>query len=531
MVEVVTNYGMLEGEKLKTITDDSYYYSFKGVPYAAPPIGKLRFMEPQPLSPWQGVKKAIQHGPVCPQHDIFTGEKNLGSEDCLYLNVYTPDIEPTAPLPVMVFIHGGGLKSGSGNDDFFGPDFLVNHGVVLVTINYRLEVFGFLCLDTKEVPGNAGFKDQVAALKWVKQNISNFGGDHNNVTVFGESAGGLSTTLHVLSPLSKGLFQRAIVMSGSPFCDWAQSFEPRRRAFVLGKQLGLETDDPNELVEFLQSVPVEKLIDVNPCILSCEPGKTFIKMFHFTTVIEKNLGHAAFLPDEPENILKSGNINEVDVIIGYTSEELIIGLLDKDLPSKYRNSDEMLVPKRILYNATASKILQASDLIKKHYLKSKESTARTRELVRFWSQVVMIYPIQKLLTLLAETGKCKTFFYKFSCVTDRNVYGALGKEYGIQGASHLDDLLYIFQANCLNVPVNKESQSYKMITQFCSLFTNFAKYGHPTPSSWGSTTWPEYDTKSKAYLDIDEKLTVGNNLDEDVIRFWKRIYEFVGVPY
>ena len=125
--------------------------------------------------------------------------------------MYSPEIKPASPLPVMVFIHGGGFKTGSGNDDEYGPDFLVSHGVILVTLNYRLEALGFLCLDTEDVPGNAGLKDQAAALRWVQNNIKNFGGDPNNVTLFGESAGSSSTSLHVISPMSKGLFKRAIL--------------------------------------------------------------------------------------------------------------------------------------------------------------------------------------------------------------------------------------------------------------------------------------------------------------------------------
>lgn len=125
---------------------------------------------------------------MCPQVDIFTKEYLPGDEDCLYLNVYTPELNPKNPLPVMFFIHGGAFKSGSGNIDHYGPDFLVQYGIVLVTINYRLEALGFLCLDTAEVPGNAGMKDQVTALKWVHENIANFGGDPKNVTIFGESA-------------------------------------------------------------------------------------------------------------------------------------------------------------------------------------------------------------------------------------------------------------------------------------------------------------------------------------------------------
>lgn len=175
---------------------------------------------PQPVIPWSGIRKAIKHGPVCPQVDIFHNKFIPGEEDCLFLNVYSPDLTPKEPLPVMVLIHGGGYKTGSGNVNHYGPDFLVQHGVIVVTLNYRLEALGFLCLDNEDVPGNAGLKDQVAVLRWVQKNIVNFVGDPNNVTVFGESAGSASIGYHLVSPMSKGLFKRAIFMSGTPFNDF-----------------------------------------------------------------------------------------------------------------------------------------------------------------------------------------------------------------------------------------------------------------------------------------------------------------------
>ncbi|XP_022122536.2 juvenile hormone esterase isoform X3 [Pieris rapae] len=532
MVEVTIEQGKLEGVKVKTVTDDCEYYSFKGVPYAEPPIGKLRFLETQPVKPWTGTRKATEHGPICPQFDVFANEKKTGSEDCLYLNVYSPDISPKTLLPVMVFIHGGGLKCGSGNDDHYGPDFLVSHGVILVTINYRLDVFGFLCLDTKEVPGNAGFKDQVLALKWVKQNIRTFGGDPNNITVFGESAGGLSTSLHVLSPLSKGLFQRAIVMSGSPFCEWALSFEPRKRAFVLGKQLGLETEDPDKLLEFLQSIPVERLENTTPCILISEQQSDYTKFYPFTAVVEKELGQSAFISKDPEEIVKSGKINNVDVIIGYTSNEMIITLLDSNIIPRYQLYDELYVPRKIIYNSTPSKILQIADKIKKHYgIPNAEGNVLVQRTVKFLSDFIMTHHIQKLLTLLANSGKIKTYFYQFSSQSERNVIGKLGEKFGITGAAHIDDLMYLFNANTHYNPLIKGTKSYKMAHQFCALFTNFAKYGNPTPDGSMGVKWPEYDTKNKGYLDIDEKLTSGTALHEDVIQFWQEIYNFAGVPY
>ncbi|XP_075974998.1 juvenile hormone esterase-like [Anticarsia gemmatalis] len=533
MVEVKVQQGWLRGEKLDTVTGDGQYYSFKGIPYAQPPLGKLRFRAPQPPLPWEGVRQATEHGPKCPQLDIFTRKYEPGSEDCLHLNVYSPNLKPTSPLAVMVFIHGGGYKSGSGNEDNYGPDFLVSHGVVLVTINYRLDALGFLCLDTEEVPGNAGLKDQVAALRWVKANISNFGGDPNNVTVFGESAGGASTSLHIVSPMSKGLFQRAIPMSGVPSCDWSMSFMPQKRAFVLGKILGFETNDPNELLEFLQKVPVEKLVDTNPTVMSFEDrNNNILKMYHFTPVVEKDFGKEQFLTEDHIEILKKGKINDVDVLLGHTSQETLVGIerFEESFIKDYNRYTDLLVPRKILVKCTAEQIMEASKKIFDFYFKDKAISVKyMKEYVTYCNHVCFLFDIYNFLNKLPKTGKNRRYMYIFSCSSSRNVYGNQGLKYDIKGAAHLDDLMYMFDAKQFGLKIEKNTKEYDLVQLACTVFTNFAKYGNPTPDASLGVTWPEFDNKTRAYVDIGDTLTTGTNRDAEALQFWTELYKSVGL--
>ncbi|KAG5861540.1 hypothetical protein JTB14_015720 [Gonioctena quinquepunctata] len=247
----------------KTNYDGELIVAFLGIPYAKPPVGELRFKAPQPPEPWQGIKDATKVGNKCVQIDIESVSHSVsGSEDCLNLNVYTKEIPQGTSLlkPVMVWIHGGAFVLGSNDPKSFGPAFLMTKDIVLVVINYRLGFLGFLSLDdpSLDVPGNAALKDQALALKWVQKNIKHFGGDPNNVTIFGESAGGTSVHYHVLSPHSKGLFHKAICQSGDaliPFC-----LGEERHAVEFVKSMGKTANTEKEALEILRTLSGEEIV-------------------------------------------------------------------------------------------------------------------------------------------------------------------------------------------------------------------------------------------------------------------------------
>ncbi|XP_041980325.1 juvenile hormone esterase-like isoform X2 [Aricia agestis] len=532
MVKVHVEQGWLEGEMLPLVTLDGFYYSFKGIPYAQPPLGERRFKEPKPPTKWEGVRQATSHGPICSQKDLFSGKiVEGGSEDCLYLNVYSPDLTPSKPLAVMVFIHGGGLISGSGNSEMYGPDFLVRDNVIFVTLNYRVGIIGFLCLDIPEVPGNAGLKDQVAALKWVNRNIAKFGGDPTNVTLFGDSVGSACVALHTLSPMSKDLFRKAIIMSDSPFSDITLPFFPQKRALALGSKLGCTTNDPTALFSFLKEMPIDEMLESNACILGLEENMSFFKMCHLVPVVEKDLGQNGFLTEDPVRIFLSGNVNVDDIIAGYTADESIAGLAiyGDSLLAKYKKYPELFVPRSMTYEKSPKEVLRLAEKIIDYYFDGK--SLNNINFTKYLSDITFKYHIHKLLGLFMNTN-AKCYFYQFSGYTERNIFGNQKEKHNITGAAHFDDLMYLFHSKIYDLPiVSANDQSCKVIRNICMLFTNFAKSGNPTPDSSLGVLWPEYDEENKTCLDIAEDLTLKRSLDTDAVQFWDKIYQESGKSY
>ncbi|KAL5279762.1 CES5A.2 family protein, partial [Megaselia abdita] len=254
--------GVLVGRHLES-SEGRHIRAFLGIPYAKPPLDDLRFKSPQPYPSWKGEKLAIKDGPFCLQVDPYLRTSGPeGEEDCLYLNVYTPPLKDIKdPLPVIVWFHGGGWESGSGGELFYGPQFLLNRDVILVSGNYRLGPLGFLSTESLECPGNFGLKDQVEILRWVKENIHSFGGNASSITIAGESAGGATVSYLMHSEKSKGLFHKAILESGNFHNPWAQPMhegEAFKRAMKLAKMFNCE--ESNKIIYCLRKVPGKDII-------------------------------------------------------------------------------------------------------------------------------------------------------------------------------------------------------------------------------------------------------------------------------
>ncbi|KAJ8723143.1 hypothetical protein PYW08_003055 [Mythimna loreyi] len=528
-VQVRVSEGVLEGELVQNEYGGSYC-SFKGIPYAQPPLGDLRFKAPLPPKPWQGVRNAKEFGPECCQVDLLMKPKPNCSEDCLFLNVYTPGLKTINPLPVMFYIHGGGFYSGSGNDDICAPEFLVRKGVILVTINYRLEVLGFLCLDTEEVPGNAGMKDQVAALEWVNKNIASFGGDPNNITIFGESAGAASVSYHLVSPMTKGLFKRAICQSGATTCWWAKAFEPRLRALALAHQLGYNSENDRDLYEFFKSQPTEALIGVQLPLSFSEEHRAGFEL-HLGIVSEKQFGdNKVFFQGNISDYLKNGIHEGVEVITGYNEDEGVVSFVFGEytkMVAQANKLDNYFTPRHIALNCSMRKQIEAGQRFKKFYMCDRSVDTEWERLARYHSFEMFKYGIIKWAKVGAQ--KNKVYFFKFTCKSERNiashVMGLKKVTGGKRLACHLDDLFYIFNSKIFKGKVDMKSKTFENIDNMTTLWTNFAKFGNPTPNEDLGVKWNPYTVNKEEYLNIGNVLQTASAPDDRDFKFWENIFK------
>ncbi|XP_021201298.3 esterase FE4 isoform X1 [Helicoverpa armigera] len=503
-------------------SDVENYVAFKGIPYAKPPLGELRFKAPEPPEPWQGVRDASQHGPVCPQFNERMNRVEAGSEDCLYLNVYTKTLTPPKPLPVMVWIHGGGFYTGSGDSDFYGPEFFMAHDVILVTINYRLEVLGFLCLDTEEVPGNAGLKDQVLALKWVKQNIAAFGGDPNNITIFGCSAGSASVSCHLVSKMSANLFNKAICQSGVCLNEWSYNIYARQRAFQLGKLLGKETDNPTELLEFLRTVPASSLVNIQLPILELQYNDLLDSIL-FGPVVEKaGLEENKFLSDLPIELVKKGQMAKVPVILGYTSGDGIEIGRKLPLTAGFLSIPSTIVPRELKLKWEPERVQKADGRIRKHYFNDQPiSMELIQEYTDFETDRAFLYNIMRYARYHVQVTSAPVYFYEFVAETERNFTKKAYNMDSLKGVCHSDELAYLFNVTCLDIPLTDESRD--IIKQFVRLWVNFARTGNP--SSNETMKWKPFKDSERNYYIIGKQLECKRDPNKENMAFWEDIYD------
>lgn len=409
------NQGQLQGVQLSSGLL-SRYWSFKGIPYAEPPVGSLRFRNPVPHGGWSGVRDATEHGEHCP-HNGWFGLDVGGDEDCLFLNVYTPNL--TGRRAVMVWIHGGSFASGSGDSWVYGPDHLVNDNVLVVTINYRLGVLGFLGTGDGAAQGNYGMKDMVEALRWVRNNIGAFGGDPNRVTVFGESAGGVAVHYLMLSQTTTLLFQRAISQSGTALAPWGFQPNPRQMAEKLGRQLGISFTSTQNLIDQLRQQPFQRLVDAQAGWTDLEVPRGFSAMDWVPCVEPANSPELRFLTDTPVNLMRRGQVLQIPFMMGYTDIESLFMvreiLVDNTVMQQFMDNPHFYVPQSFNLQPNTPESNEVATAFRNQYFNGGHPTQANRfNWTQYNTDHHFSFAVDRTIRYHARRQTQPVYYYRFS---------------------------------------------------------------------------------------------------------------------
>ena len=459
--KVKTHSGEVEGKV------DGPVRVFLGIPYAQPPVGDLRWKPPVPVAKWSGVRKATGFGSHCLQGRVY-GDMNFrdpgGSEDCLTLNIWVP--QSSKKLPVMVWIYGGGFVAGTTSEARQEGIHLAQHGVIVVSMNYRLGIFGFFVHPelAKEsghnAAGNYGLLDQLEALKWVHENIAAFGGDPDNVTIFGESAGSFSVSSQMASPLAKGLFQKAIGESGAAFSRSGLSFDPmpvraEKDAKLASEKLGVST------LAQLRAVPAEKLVQV----FGNAPGA-----FAFGPDVD-----GYFLPESVPAIFAAGKQNDVALLAGWNHDE-----------GSFEVAFSPQKPTAESFKAIAQKDFgdKADEFLKLYPTDTPEHVRRSA--LDYASDRFISMSTWEWIEAQTKTGKQPVYRYRFDMTPAPKDPNAPR-----MGAYHSAEIEYVFGQldSKTDVTWTPDDRQVSLIMQ--KYWSNFAKTGNPNGA--GLPNWPPYD--------------------------------------
>ncbi|CAK1580354.1 unnamed protein product [Parnassius mnemosyne] len=509
------------------------YYSYLGIPYAESPVGKLRFMPPVPKKSWKRILDATQEGPVCPQghgpQEPYKIEEM--SEDCLFLNIHIPANVQKNKLSVFVFVHGGTFRLLSGNSDvLYGPQLFLEQGLIFVTMNFRLGALGFLSLDIEEASGNAGLKDVILALKWINNNIERFGGDRNKITIGGHSSGASAVHYLLLTQQASDLFQRAILISGSAVSHRFIARHAKDNTLILAKELGLMTDDVHELLKKLQEIKVFDLIDAELNLTKYDD--VVLRPFSmFVPTIEINSLHAVITSD-PIKLLNLGLVQNIPILVGFNYREGIYGIpkimQNKDKLKKLKENMEYSIPSDIEYPLGSKISKDLAKSISQYYFNSDLSNFTLNNIVDLISDSQYIYSIDSWIKKYKKVnGSNSVYYYMFNFDGDLN-WSKINYNIDFPGTSHADELGYIFITKKTKDMLNKiDCNSHLVKNIMTTLFSNFIKFGKPTPQNLASNyKWPEYG-KNGTFLIINENPTEGTLSPPLLARlkFWYDVYE------
>ncbi len=486
---VATETGLVQGVAENDLT------VFKGIPFAAPPVGELRWRAPQPAAKWTGVRLADKFGP-----DPYQGDGQGGvSEDCLYLNIWTPAKSADDKLPVLVWIYGGGFAFGSTSTPVHNGEHLARKGVVLVSINYRVGSLGFLAHpelsaeSPRKASGNWGLLDQIAGLKWVKRNIAAFGGDPDRVTIFGESAGGIAVSMLCASPEAKGLFRGAISQSGG-------SFGPTRDTTYPGENMRTLAQAEASGVAYVQKAGVGSIAELRQLPPDKLPGG-------WGSGTAWPIVDGWVIPDDQYKLYEAGRYNDVDILVGYNSDEGLSFARDKDA-AEYRAN----VEKR--YGPFAEKLIAA-------YPPSGDAVTKTaRDLMR---DAAFGWQTWAWATLQSRTGKSKVFYYYF----DQHADHPADAPNADHGMPHGVDVPYVFQTLDRN-DAKLTPGDWAISETVSTYWTNFAKRGDPNGP--GVPVWPRYTHEDRRVMYFKNTAQPGPVPSADALAVLDRYFAWRRTP-
>ena len=471
---VKTEQGKVRG---KTINDGKVK-AFLGLPYAAAPVGDLRWRAPQPAATWKGERDATKYGAHCAQNQVFSDmvfQDGESSEDCLFLNVYAPaNATSQSKLPVMFWIHGGGFAGGASSEPRHNGDFLPLRGVVLVTINYRLGVFGFLATEelareANGASGNYGLLDMVAALQWVKSNIKNFGGNPDNVTIFGESAGSAAVSTLMASPIAKGLFHRAIGESGGALGEGLLDYQPASARAKADGEWVAKTGAKN--LKELRAMPTAAILEA-----------------------AKSRGMVGFGPDIDGRLLvepvretyAAGRQAHVPLVAGWNRDEGDFFVMGGMTAEKFKAM------------ATGMFKDRSEEFLKLYPSETDEQA--TRSAIDFGSDQFIAFGTWKWLEAHRKTGQSPVYRYHFELAAPPS------KFHPGSFAFHSDDIEYVFGTLDTRPGAVWREEDRKLSDEIMDYWTNFAKKGDPNGA--GLPEWPQYG-QGDALIHLDSTITSG----------------------
>ncbi|CAL8090398.1 unnamed protein product [Orchesella dallaii] len=552
---VTVSNGKLKGV-LSFSRDYLKYHAYYGIPYAKPPVGPdLRFEPPQPPENWDGVRDAGYYRSQCISLELmFVGGVLFGEEDCLFLNVFVPQNRKVVrPFPVMVFFHGGMFHFGSAEDH--GEKYFMDEDVILVTLTYRLGALGFLSTGDDVVRGNQGLKDQTMALRWIQENIHFFGGDPTKVTIFGESAGGAAVGFHILSPLSSGLFDKAITQSGAPLSSWALIKQSAAQSKRFASKFGCPTQNTTDMVHCL------KQIDAKTLVYGHMEGIDYFRTrpMVFTPTVEAVNDSSAFLIEDPLKSLEKGNFGKIPWIMGINADEglLFSSALSANLTKLLLMSQfELSLPVTLQYEKND----KISNQIQQHYFEKLLANATRedflRNLTNLFSDRHFNQPLTRTARLYSKHAPLYLYHFNYSgffsiehFIADREtqfLHPILSLLYhqtfriiqefifGIKitsnGTCHSDELPLLFNHPWTPSIYSKlPERDVQMSKDVVRLWVSFAR-------SWNTLTlgkvqWKPLDpSKPFKYLDISRTPSIIDEPFTERVNFWESIVDKLEEP-